>query len=310
MTATHPLAERPKRPVPVGIIVTTVVVAALGLWAFLALDVKWSRLADVPQRTWDVIRLMAEQLSWDDLGTCLEAMWDSIAIAWLGTLVAAVFAIPLAFVAAENLVPHWVALIVRQVLNILRAIPEIILVLALLPMLGFSPSAGILAVGIGSIGTLGKLCSDVLEGIDRGPVEAVDAAGASTLQRLRWGVLPQSAPEIASFVLYRFEINIRVSTILGAVGAGGIGQVVNDAFRVAIPKDFGLAGMALIVMVVITIAVDAISGRVRRRLLAGPGGRPEDLTGEQKATALTGTFQAVITGSDALPPPDVGGLTR
>src|SRR5690606_37473045 len=112
-------------------------------------------------------------------------------------------------------------------------------------------------------------CSDVIEGIDRGPIEAVDAVGASALQRLRWGVLPQAAPEVASFILYRFEINIRVSTILGAVGAGGIGQIVNDSLRVAIPKDFGLTGMALGVMIVVTIMVDAISGRVRRRILAG-----------------------------------------
>lgn len=286
--------QRPTRPVAVWAIVGAGTTLVLGLWAFFTLDVDWTRLADVPSRTYDLIRLMVTDLSWDDLGTCIEAMWDSIAIAWLGTLVAAVFAIPLAFVAAENLVPRWVAFAVRQVLNVLRAIPEIILVLAFLPIFGFSSTAGIVAIGIGSIGTLGKLCSDVIEGIDRGPIEAVDATGASPLQRLRWAVLPQALPEIASFVLYRFEINIRVSTILGAVGAGGIGQVVNDAFRVAIPKDFGLAGMALIVMILATIAVDAISGRIRRRILAGPGRRAvePDLSPEQKAELLVDTFGA------------------
>lgn len=285
-------APRPVRPVAVWAIVGATATLVLGLWAFLTLDLKWSRLADVPSRTYDVVRLMVTDLEWDDLGKCVEAMWDSIAIAWLGTIVAAVFAIPLAFVAAENLVPPWVALAVRQVLNVLRAIPEIILVLALLPVFGFSSTAGILAIGIGSIGTLGKLCSDVIEGVDRGPIEAADAAGASALQRLRWGVLPQALPEVASFVLYRFEINIRVSTILGAVGAGGIGQIVNDAFRVAIPKDFGLAGMALIVLILATIAVDAISGRIRRRLVAGPGRRSEgtDITPAQKAELLVDGF--------------------
>ena len=265
---TAPASEPAVRP---SLSVTLAVVVVLALWAAIGLDAKWERLADVPSGMWTVLRLMFTNLSWDDLGECLRAMWDSIAIAWLGTLVAAVFAIPLGFVAAENLVPRWVSFLVRQVLNVLRAIPEIILVLVMLPVLGLSKTAGILAIGIGSIGTLGKLCADVIEGIDSGPIEAADAVGATQLQRLRWAVVPQSMPEIASFVLYRFEINIRVSTILGAVGAGGIGQIVNDALRVALPPDYGLAGMALIVVIVGTIAVDTISGAVRRRILAGPG---------------------------------------
>lgn len=288
MTAPSSATSRPRPPVRTSALVAGALVVALALWAIVTLSVPWSRLADVPNRLYDVVRLMGEQMTWSDFRKCLEAMWDSIAIAWLGTLVAAVFAVPLAFVAAENLVPRWVAFCVRQVLNVLRAIPEIILVLVFLAVFGFGPTPAIIAIGIGSIGTLGKLCSDVIEGIDRGPVEAVDSVGASPLQRLRWGVLPQAAPEMASFVLYRFEINIRVSTILGAVGAGGIGQVVNDAFRVAIPKDFGLAGMALLVMIVVTIIVDEISGRVRRRILAGPGGATSsaDITPAQKAELL------------------------
>lgn len=285
---TAPATARPERPRPTWAVVSGVLVAALVVWAVATLPLPWHRLTDLPSRLWDVIRLMARQFSWSDLSKCLEAMWDSVAIAWLGTLLAAVFAIPLALVAAENLVPRPVAFAVRQVLNVLRAVPEIILVLAFLPVFGFSPTAGILAIGVGSIGTLAKLCSDVIEGIDRGPIEAADAVGASALQRLRWGVLPQAAPEVASFVLYRFEINIRVSTILGAVGAGGIGQVVNDAFSVAIPKDFGLAAMALAVMIVVTIVVDSISGAVRRRILSGPSGRlpTEDLPPAAKAELL------------------------
>ena len=91
-------------------------------------------------------------------------MWDSIAMAWLGTLIAAVFAVPLGFLAAENLVPRWFSFLVRQLFNILRAVPELILVLALIPVLGLTPSAGVLAIAIGSVGTLGKLCSEIVEG--------------------------------------------------------------------------------------------------------------------------------------------------
>lgn len=274
MTASvHPSAEamlRPERPWHPRRWISLLIVIVLVLWATLGLDAKWDRLLSAPHDIWVVVRLMATNLTWSDFSDCAHAMWDSIAMAWIGTLLAAVFAIPLGFFAANNLMPPWFVFLTRQVLNILRAVPEIILVLVLIPVFALSPSAGILALGIGSVGTLGKLCSEVIEGIDRGPIEAADAVGANQLQRLRWSVIPQAFPEIASFVLYRFEINIRVSTVLGAVGAGGIGQVVDDALTTAIPKDWGLAGMALIIVIVATVAVDTVSGAVRRRILAGP----------------------------------------
>jgi phosphonate transport system permease protein len=190
-------------------------------------------------------------------------------MAWLGTLLAAIVAVPLGFVAAENLVPRWVSFLLRQLFNILRAVPELILVLALIPVLGLTKTAGIMAIAIGSVGTLGKLCSEIVEGVDAGPIEAADSVGASQLQRLRWAVVPQTMPEIASFVLYRFEINIRVSSVLGVLGVGGIGQILNVSLKF---REYGLAGMALIVVVVTTILIDALSGAVRRRILAGPGG--------------------------------------
>jgi phosphonate transport system permease protein len=248
---------------------------ALGLWVLLVawsiwgLGAKWSRLLEAPRDLYRLFELMFTQLAWSDLGTCLRAMWDSVAMAWLGTLIAAVVAVPLGFLAAENLVPRWFSFLIRQLFNVLRAVPELILVLALIPVLGLTTSAGVLAIAIGSIGTLGKLCSEVIEGIERGPIEAADAVGASQLQRLRWGVIPQTMPEIASFVLYRFEINIRVSSVLGVLGVGGIGQILSEGLRF---KEWGLAGMALIVVVVTTILIDTVSGAVRRRILAGPSG--------------------------------------
>ena len=251
--------------------VTISVWALLVVWSIWGLDIKWSRLFDAPADLYRLFELMFTQLSWSDFGRCVRAMWDSIAMAWLGTLIAAIVAVPLALLAAENLVPRWVSFLMRQLFNLLRAVPELILVLALVPVLGLTKTAGIVAIAIGSVGTLGKLCSEVIEAIDRGPIEAADAVGASQLQRLRWAVLPQSIPEIASFVLYRFEINIRVSSVLGVLGVGGIGQLLSDglAFR-----ECGLAGMALIVVVVTTIAIDTLSGAVRRRIIAGPRRMP------------------------------------
>ena len=176
---------------------------------------------------------------------------------------------PLSFLAAENLVPRWFSFILRQLFNVLRAIPEIVLAVVLIPALGLTKTAGVMAIAIGSIGTLAKLCSEIVEGIDPGPVEAADAVGASPAQRLRWSVIPQVLPEITSFLLYRFEINIRVSAILGVVGAGGIGTLLYQGFFF---KQWGVAGAALAVTIGVTMVVDLISGWVRHRILAGPPG--------------------------------------
>lgn len=278
MTAGTPIAPiaptavgRPERPSGAGKWMATAVLAAILVWALVSTDANWGRLTDAPGRLVTNFRLMFTRMSWSDVGRSMEAMWESVAMAWLGTMLAAVFAIPLAFAAAENLVPRWMSFGVRQVFNLLRAIPEVILVLAIIPFLGLTPSAGVVTLGIGSIGTVSKLCSEVIEGIDSGPIEAADSVGANSLQRLRWAVAPQALPEIASLVLYRFEINIRVSAVLGALGVGGIGTVLRSNIEF---KNWGPAGVALIVVVLATITVDVISGAVRRRLVAGPTGTP------------------------------------
>ena len=247
------------------IALSTLFVVLFG-WSAISVDLKWSRLLTAPTDMWRLFRVMFRDLPWDDLGKMTGLMWDSIAMAWVGTLLAAVFAIPLAFLAAENLVGRPIAWVTRQVFNILRAVPEIILALLFIPVFGLTPMAGVLAIGVGSIGSLGKLFYEIIENVQPGPIEAADAVGASAVQRLRWGVLPQVAPELTSFLLYRFEINIRASSVLGVVGAGGIGGTLGDSFRF---KAYGQAGLALIVVIVGTIAVDTISGAIRRRIVAG-----------------------------------------
>lgn len=277
--------ERPRRPGRSPFwVATTVLTAALVAWSVVGLDAKWSRLLEAPADMWRLGQLMFGRMERADLGRLLEAMWDSIAIAWLGTVLAALVALPLSFVAARNLGGRYLSLAIRQVFNLLRAVPEVILVIALIPVLGLSLNAGVVAIAIGSVGTLGKLCAEILEGIDHGPIEAADAVGANRLQRLRWGVLPQAVPELLSFVLYRFEINIRVSAVLGAVGAGGIGGVLVQSLRF---KEWGAAGLALIIVIVGTIAVDTISGAVRARIIAGPpGARPAADDPDRTAASL------------------------
>jgi phosphonate transport system permease protein len=247
------------------IALTTVFVVLFG-WSLISVELKWSRLLEAPADMYRLFQVMFDDLPWDRLDEMIGLMWDSIAMAWVGTLIAAVFAIPLSFVAAENLVGRPMAWVTRQVFNILRAVPEVILALLFIPIFGLSPMAGVLAIGIGSIGSLGKLFYEIIENIQRGPIEAVDAVGASSVQRMRWAVIPQVAPELTSFLLYRFEINIRASAVLGIVGAGGIGGTLADAIRF---KEYDAAGLALIVVIVGTIAVDTVSGAIRRRIVAG-----------------------------------------
>ena len=265
-------------------IVLTTVFVALFAWSLVSVDLKWSRLLDAPADMYRLFRVMFGDLPWDRTGEMVGLMWDSIAMAWMGTLIAAVFAVPLSFLAAENLAGRPVAWVVRQIFNVLRAVPEVILALLFIPVFGLSPMAGVLAIGVGSIGSLGKLFYEIIENVRPGPIEAADAVGASGIQRLRWGVVPQVAPELTSFLLYRFEINIRASSVLGIVGAGGLGGALADAIRF---KEFGQAGLALIVVIVGTITVDTISGAIRRRIVAG---RSVDIGDAARYAVDTGGF--------------------
>lgn len=274
--------ELPSKPRDTFRIALSTVFVVLFGWSLISVDLKWSRLLEAPADMYRLFTVMFGDLPWSELDDLIGLMWDSIAIAWIGTLIAAVFAVPLSFLAAENLVGRPIAWVTRQVFNILRAVPEVILALLFVPVFGLSPMAGVLAIGVGSIGSLGKLFYEIIESIQREPIEAAEAVGASAVQRLRWAVVPQVAPELTSFLLYRFEINIRASSVLGIVGAGGIGGTLASAVQF---KEYGQAGLALIVVIVGTIAVDTVSGALRRRIVAG---RSIDIGDAQKYAVDTG----------------------
>jgi ABC-type methionine transport system permease subunit len=164
-----------------------------------------------------------------------------------------VLSLPLALLAAKNVTGRASSTIARQILNAFRSIHELIFAVIFVTMVGLGPVAGALAIGIHSIGTLGKLASEAVEGIDSGPLEAADAAGATWLQKMRWGVIPQALPEIVSFWLYRFEINIRASAILGVIGAGGVGGILQNT---VVYRSWDKAGMTLLVVVGVTLLID------------------------------------------------------
>lgn len=260
---------RPERPPQTKRNIAIVGAAVLVLWAALTVDIDLDNLVRLPAGVGLVFYRMfiEEGPDWTYLGRSVEAMLESLQIAWVGTVIGAILSLPLGFFAAKNVSSGVVSTFVRQVLNAIRAFPELILAIAIfIPIAGLGPVAGALAVGIHSIGTLGKLTAEVIEGIDSGPVEAARAVGGRTLQVQRWGVLPQVLPEIVAFWLYRFEINIRAAAVLGVVGAGGIGTVLQQTI---VFGRFPRAGMAIIVVVVATIIVDTISGWARRRIIEG-----------------------------------------
>ena len=245
--------------------------AALFLWAALTVDIDLTDLAALPSGLWTILTAMfPPDLRY--LEQAVPAMIESLQMAWVGTIIGAAISLPLGFLGAKNVSSGPVSNVMRQVLNAIRAFPELILAIAIfIPIAGFGPVAGALAIGIHSAGTLGKLTAEAIEGIDDGPVEAARAAGAGGLQVQRWGVLPQVLPELVGFWLYRFEINIRAGAVLGVVGAGGIGFLLQQTIAFS---RWPLAGTAILVVIVATIIVDTISGGIRRRIIEGSEARP------------------------------------
>ncbi len=198
------------------------------------------------------------------LPSALAGAITTLEIAVLGTVVAAVLALPLGFLSARNVAAPPLFHPARAVLNFLRSVDTLVYALLFVAAVGLGPFPGVLAVVAYTTTSLAKLYSEAIEGIDRGPVDAITATGASRLQILRFGVLPQVLPLFLSYVLYRLETNIRAATVLGFVGAGGIGFYLQTYLRLI---DYPAASTVLLVTVAMVMAVDWASSRVRRRLV-------------------------------------------
>ncbi len=186
-------------------------------------------------------------------------------IAMVSTLIGTALAFALCFFASTNLVGAGaVRFAVRRMLEVMRAFPEIVIAGLLTAILSLGPIAAIVAITIHTVGALGKLFFEVVENADMKPDEGLRASGANWLERVRFAIVPQVLPNFVSYALLRAEINVRASTIIGAVGGGGIGEV----FRLAIGNDHAAKTYAIIIMLLITIiAVDQFSGWLRRRLI-------------------------------------------
>ncbi|MBR1227810.1 MULTISPECIES: phosphonate ABC transporter, permease protein PhnE [unclassified Bradyrhizobium] len=208
---------------------------------------------------------------WADIGEWfwgwkkwLALLGETVLISYVGTLAGAILAFALNFLAAENTSPApWLRFTVRRLMEFCRTVPDIVFALIFVIAFGLGPMAGVLAIMIHSVGALGKLYSEIVENIDMKPVEGVRSTGASWISCIRFAVVPQVAAGFASYTLLRFEINVRGASVMGFVGAGGIGQEL----VVAVRKFFYSDVSAILLMIIVTVfLIDIGTGWARGRL--------------------------------------------
>jgi len=243
------------------------------VWGGLAVALAWSF---APAEMYRVVALftdagnMAEYASgflrpnFKDLHYYAEEMILTVQIAVWGTTLAVIMSIPFGILSSNNMVPWWVYQPVRRLMDAFRAINELVFAVLFVVAVGLGPFAGVMALFIHTTGILAKLFSEAVEAIDPRPVEGIRATGASKLQEIVYGVVPQVLPLWLSFSLYRFESNVRSATVLGLVGAGGIGQVMFESIRGFYYSE--TAAILIVVVITVTI-VDLLSQQLRKLVL-------------------------------------------
>ncbi len=267
---------RPERPVAgrnwrIGIALLLIAGVA---WSFGGLDASLRDVLEAPGKGWDIVKQM-----WPpDFKTVYERgavgkIFESLYVAWIGTIIGALLSFPLSFLAATNVAPRALRVPIRQLFNAIRAVPELIVAMLLLTVTGLGPWAGALAIGLHSIGTLGKLSTEVIETSDEGPLEAISAAGGRWVSKMRWGMIPQVLPTVIGYWLFRFEINVRASAVLGLIGAGGIGGELVSQLNF---RNFPEVGAVLLMVIAMVLIIDTISGYARRAIIAGSGRTTDD----------------------------------
>ena len=225
-----------------------------------------------PQRLWQgiwklgwLVQLMFPPWHGGWLAEFSYAMLQTLAMAFLGTLFASLAAAPFGFLGARNVVPQWLFHFgLRRIFDGIRGVDALLWALMFVNVVGLGPFAGVMAIAVSDTGTLAKLFAEAIENVDRRQLDGVRAAGANRLQEMRFGVLPQVLPVLLSHVLYYFESNTRSATILGVVGAGGIGLQLADRIRVNNWDEVGF----LLIMILLTVScIDQLSKNIRRRFI-------------------------------------------
>lgn len=203
--------------------------------------------------------------NWEFLPRTIEPMLETFRMAVIAAVIGCAVALPAAFVVSRVTSPNAVVLFVgRALLSIVRAIPDILYALMFVAAVGVGPLAGIAALVFFNIGVVAKLLSETVDGVDAGPIEAAVASGGNRAQTVRWAVLPQVLPHYVAYSLYTFELNIRASTVIGIVGAGGIGNLLFTQYRFF---NWSNVSVIVITLFVLVFLIELISIYLRRRLV-------------------------------------------
>lgn len=259
MTSTDVVVAPPQQPIRGKLLIGAAAVALL-VWSAIGVELRPGLLVKNAGASAELAGefLPPNVTEWRHL---LREMVVTVQIALWGSVLAIAAALPLSLLAASNVTGGPLRFAVRRVLDALRAIHEVVFALLFVVAVGLGPFAGVLAIAAHTTGVLGKLFSEAVEAIDPRPVEGVRATGATRLDEVLYGVLPQVLPHWIGLALYRFESNVRAATILGIVGAGGVGMPLHESLRAF---DYPRAATALLVVLAFVTLTDAVSSRLRR----------------------------------------------
>jgi phosphonate transport system permease protein len=259
----HPEIFRPNWRRRSTIVISIGVAVGLFVYGIVRLDIPFNRLSDGIFVLGGFLRLMLppDPGSWAQASTYLHALGETLSIAFLGTLGGALLAFPASLLAARNVVANRIIhFLARRSLDTVRGIDTLIWALIWVGVVGLGPFAGILALVCSDFGTFGKLFSEAIEAADKKPVEGIQAAGGNHLHGVRFGLLPQVIPILLSQILYYFESNTRSATIIGIVGAGGIGLQLAEQIRVL---EWQKVSFLILLILIAVSAIDWMSGRLR-----------------------------------------------
>jgi phosphonate transport system permease protein len=252
-----------ERPVSARLATPAMIIVAFGIFAFGLVDLDFSparMLSGLHQLGW-ITMMMIPPDPGSSLPLYLKALGETLSIALLGTTLAAIFAFPLGLLAARNVVPsNFLRFPLRRFLDAIRGVDTLIWALVWINVVGLGPFAGVLAIAVSDFGAFGKLFSEAIEAADKKQVEGIRASGGNALHEIRFGLLPQVLPVIAGQVLYFFESNTRSATIIGIVGAGGIGLQLAEQIRVL---EWQKVSFLILMILLAVAAIDWISSKLR-----------------------------------------------
>ena len=260
----HVFTRPPRQRLQISVLWAVLGLAVLGsLWRTGFFDV--AMMLKGLSKIGHVLHFMLPPAHHGWLGEFCYAMLETLAMAFIGTLCAAMVAVPLGYLGAKNMVPQWLFHFgLRRCLDGLRGVDTLIWALMFVHVVGLGPFAGILAIAVSDTGTLAKLYAEAVENVDARPMDGIRAVGGNWLQVVRFGVFPQVLPIMLSHVLYYFESNTRSATILGVVGAGGIGLQLSDRIRV---NNWDEACFIILLILCTVVLIDTVSKTIRLRVI-------------------------------------------